>query len=68
MPHRNANRKPLGVLGAVALLLLANGGCTPFRTSSIPGMSLEKSDRQMLERVEKDPFPSPSDVGISAAE
>lgn len=45
-------------------LLMGNGCQTWQSSSSIPGLKLDKSQRQVLSRVAKDPFPTASDVGL----
>jgi len=56
-------------LWATSLLggfLITCGGCQMWRSSlAIPGLGSKKVESRVLREAKNDPFPSPSDVGMS---
>jgi len=51
------------------LLVCVFTGCQAWQSSSaLPGLLVSKAERQAVDQAKNDPFPSPSDVGMSAPE
>jgi len=65
MQKKRARPHWLLAVHCVGCLWLVGSGCQTWRSSSIPGLDLGKSDRQVLRQAQQDPFPSPSDVGMA---
>ncbi len=50
----------------VASCLLLSSGCQTWHASSaIPGLNGKKGEKLVLQQAKNDPFPSPSDVGLT---
>lgn len=62
--HRLAELAKWFALSAVAFW---SSGCQTWHSGQIAGMSLDKKQREVLSRVERDPFPSPRDVGMQSS-
>lgn len=52
----------MSLLGAICL---ASTGCQTWRSAAIPGMASKQGEREVLKQAKQDPFPSPSDVGMT---
>lgn len=65
-----SNKRSLKQLFAVGVFvggLVVSSGCQTWRSSAaLPGgVSAKKNQREVLKNAKKDPFPSPSDVGMT---
>ena len=53
----------------VLLALCVTSGCQSwFSTAALPGLQTTSDQRKILQQVDRDPFPSPGDVGIRGTE
>ena len=52
-----------------AVLTSSFVGCQAWHSSSVmPGLMASKGERLVMKQAKNDPFPSPSDVGLSSTE
>jgi len=56
--------------GIIFLLLSGAGlGCQSWQSSAaLPGLTTTRAQRKVLQHVERDPFPSPGDVGMDGTD
>jgi hypothetical protein len=59
----------LGRVSLIACCSLPVAGCQAWHhAAAIPGLGSTQGERQVLKQAKNDPFPSPSDVGLSQSE
>jgi len=64
----SARKTRLDLLAIFAILWICAGCQSLDISSGLPGLSDSKNERQIVREAKHDPFPSPSDVGMSTVE